>query len=272
VICSSCGRGKPWRHPLVHAPSEARRMPPPARPHTSNRDQDDQDKSQRPYVGDARSALKRRRREDSSRSRVTDWSALKNVTPDGGTKGRGPPSLGESLATATPRAPEGAPAPDQVETRASLIAFSGHATTHFPHAWQAEARGVYAVLRPWAILLSFPIMPSSAKSWSSIRRTSKTLNGQTRTQSDFPSHRERSMTGANSPGWDRHSVVVAAMNGLDDGTRGSVLGAFPFLHGPCSRIRGREPRGLNALDDEGPIEVYSPAQIDARGRRDATHP
>ncbi len=43
-----------------------------------------------------------------------------------------------------------------------VIACSGQATTHSPHAWQSSARGVYAVSRRWAPTRSLAKRPSSA--------------------------------------------------------------------------------------------------------------
>ncbi len=120
--------------------------------------------------------------------------------------------------------------------RASLIAFSGHASTHFPHASQADAFGVYAVFRPCAMLLSFASMPSRAKSPSSMRLTSNTWTGQTSMHSAFPSHLARSTTGANSPGWARHSVV-------DGAAMAYVVG----LEGPSASLATMALRGVPTL-------------------------
>ena len=84
------------------------------------------------------------------------------------------------------------------------MAPSGQATTHSPQAWQASARGVYAVIRPCTTLLSRCNHERRAKSSSSIRSTSNTWYGQTASQARFPSQRPRSTTGTNAPGVAPH--------------------------------------------------------------------
>jgi hypothetical protein len=85
-------------------------------------------------------------------------------------------------------------------TSTKRSAFSGHATTHKPHAWQALTLGVSAVFLPCAHTRNRLIIGNARYSATSIGPTSNTSYGQTSTQSALPSQRARSTTGLKLPG------------------------------------------------------------------------
>src|SRR5215467_4758882 len=86
------------------------------------------------------------------------------------------------------------------ESRNNLIARSGQAETHRPQAWQFCASTANAWRFPWTQALSRAPSGIACLSRPLSWRISKTLYGQTSTQSSFPSQRDRSITGTNAPG------------------------------------------------------------------------
>jgi hypothetical protein len=80
------------------------------------------------------------------------------------------------------------------------MALSGQADTHNPQASHAPAFGVNACFQPCAIPLSLPFRESPPRSDFGSTPITKTPLGQTDTQSDFPSQRLRSISGAIVPG------------------------------------------------------------------------
>jgi len=121
----------------------------------------------------------------------------------------------------------------------SMIACSGHATTHKPQARHASLLGVSAVFRPWTSDLSFAPSESCAKSSELMTPSANTSYGHTSIQSALPSHRARSTRGEKMPGEASHrspgrSGCEAARLTL----AGFLLGCFMLI--PLAELRAGE--------------------------------
>src|SRR3569623_1056569 len=84
--------------------------------------------------------------------------------------------------------------------RCNLMAFSGHADTHSPHARHASALTAKLCFQPCSVPLTLARKGRPLRSSAGRISSSNTLYGQMTTQSALPSQRARSMAGVKTPG------------------------------------------------------------------------
>jgi len=128
----------------------------------------------------------------------------------------------------------------------SMIACSGHATTHKPQARHASLLGVSAVFRPWTSDLSFAPSESCAKSSELMTPSANTSYGHTSIQSALPSHRARFTRGEKVPGEASHrSPGRSGWEAARLTLAGFLFGCF--MLSPLAELRAREWRCRSPL-------------------------
>ncbi len=103
----------------------------------------------------------------------------------------------------------------EAQALVSVIACSGQAFTHRPHASHAFAFVRIACCHLCAKPFNLPLRVRPLRCSFGKVPTAKTETGQTRAQSAFPSQAFRSITGRNAPAACLHASVFGKMGRLD---------------------------------------------------------